>query len=469
MSTRAPRQSEGLVDLSVPRRIHVVGAGGPGMSALALLLHGLGHTVSGSDVREGDAVAQLRSRGIPVRVGHDPGLVAGADAVTYSTAVPADNVELEAARSAGIPVRHRADLLASLCARMPTIGVAGTHGKTTTTALLDHGLAGLGLDQSVLVGAEVVGTGVGAVHRGESLLLLEADESDGTLDILPMWGIVVTNLDVDHLDYYGSFQAMQESFVVLLDRIPGPVVLNADDSGSEPLRRAAPSGRTATFGASDGADVRIVEWSSTPTGLIVTLEAAGGIHRAPVPLRGGHNASNVAAAAAAAVALGVSVGAFLAALKDFGGVARRFTERVRVHGSLLVDDYAHLPAEIAASVAAMRTHPEVTGPVVAVFQPNRFHRVQAMAGDYAGCFTGADSVVITEIYASGTPAIEGVSGRLVHDAVAASHPELDIVWAPTRDDVVAAVLARLGPGVGCISMGCGDIETLPDDVVRSLR
>ena len=185
MSTHTPRRSEGLVDLSMPRRIHVVGAGGPGMSAMAMLLKGLGHGVSGSDVREGPAVTQLRSSGIPVQVGHDPGLVAGVDVVTYSTAVPADNTELVAARAAGIPVRHRADLLASVCARIPTLGVAGTHGKTTTTALLDHGLSGVGYGQSALVGADVVGRGIGAVHRGGSLLLLEADESDGTLDVLP--------------------------------------------------------------------------------------------------------------------------------------------------------------------------------------------------------------------------------------------------------------------------------------------
>lgn len=469
MSTHAPRRSEGLIDLSAPRRVHVVGAGGPGMSALALLLHGLGHSVTGSDVREGEAVVQLRSRGISVRVGHDASLVEGADVVTYSTAVPGDNVELEAARSVGTPVRHRADLLASLCTRMATMGVAGTHGKTTTTALLDHGLAALGRDQSVLVGAEVIATGVGAVHRGDSLLLLEADESDGTLDVLPLWGIVVTNLDVDHLDYFGSFLVMQRSFAALLDRIPGPIVLNADDDGSEPLRRAAPPGRTVTFGVSEGADVRIVEWSPTPDGLSIRLDVDGGTHSASVPLRGGHNAANIAAATAAAVRLGASAEAFLDALADFGGVARRFTERARVRGALLVDDYAHLPAEIAASVAAMRTHPEVTGPVIAVFQPNRYHRVLAMAGDYARCFAGADSVVITEIYASGTPEIAGVSGRLVLDAIATAHPELDLVWAPTREEVVEAVLARLVPGAGCISMGCGDIETLPDDVMGSLR
>lgn len=468
MSTHTPRRSEGLVDLSAPRRIHVVGAGGPGMSAMALLLRGLGHRVSGSDVREGEAVIQLRAAGIPVQVGHDPALVSGADAVTYSTAVPADNSELLAAHAAGIPVRHRADLLASVCARIPTLGVAGTHGKTTTTALLDHGLARLGRRQSALVGADVVGRGIGAIHRDESLLLLEADESDGTLDVLPLWGIAVTNLDVDHLDYYGSFTAMQAAFSDIIGRIPGPVVLNADDPGSAPLRRAAPEDRTLTFGDDDAADVRIREWAPTGEGFTVEIAVRGALHRAVVPLRGRHNAANVAAATAAAVHLGESAGDFLSALSDFGGVVRRFTERGRVRGALLVDDYAHLPAEIAASVAAMRGHPDVTGPVIAVFQPNRYHRVLAMAGDYADCFADADSVVITEIYASGTAPIDGVSGRLVHDAVAAAHPGIDLVWAPTREDVVAAVSSRLAPGAGCISMGCGDIETLPDEVLRAL-
>ena len=462
MSARAPRRSpEPLIDLSVPRRCHVVGVGGPGMAPIAVLLAGSGHSVTGSDVRDSGVVATLRARGIQVSIGHDSSHVVGADVVLHSTAVPADNVELLAARAAGIPVRHRSGILASLVAQHATVGVAGTHGKTTTTALLTTMLAAAGTAPWAIVGGEVPGFVAGALVGDGGPLVLECDESDGTLDVLSPAHLVVTNVDVDHLDYFDSFSAVQDSFAEAARRAVGVVVLNADDPASAPVRAARPD--AVTFGRLSG-DVCIVGFEALPDGSAITLDGRHGRRVCRVPLRGEHNAMNLAAAFTMACELGTDPDIAADAAGSFPGVGRRFTERGTHNGALLVDDYAHLPAEISAAVATMRAHPDVSGRVVAVFQPNRFHRIATMADAYADCFVGADIVVITDVYASGTERIEGVTGLMVADAIRAAHPDAHVEWAPERDDIVRVVHGHLRAGDGCISMGCGDIETFPDDL-----
>ncbi len=469
MSPRPPRRSpEALVDLSSPRVCHVVGVAGPGMSPLAFVLSGLGHRVSGSDMRDSGVLDHLRGAGVQVTVGHDASVVRGVDVVTYSTAVPVDNVELVAAADEGVPVRHRSGMLASLCAVKDSVGIAGTHGKTTTSALLTHMLVSAGLDPSCIIGALVQGLDVGARVGSGPILVIEADESDGTLDVLPLRHLLVTNIDVDHLDYFGSFDEVQRCFVDAADRVPGCVVINADDPSSAVLRGAVRTrGNVTTFGFSPDADVRVSGVRAVESGIIFDVRVGGVVHSCELPLRGTHNAMNLAAALSMAVALGVDAVAAVSSVRSFGGVDRRFTERGEHRGALLVDDYAHLPAEIEAAIAAAREHPRLTGRVVAVFQPNRFHRIAAMAASYAGCFTGADRVVITDVYASGTERIEGVTGELVVDEVRRLHPDADVVWAPGRADVVRAVSEYVRPGDLCVSMGCGDIETFPDDLIRS--
>lgn len=466
MSDRSHRrESEPLISLSSPRRIHVVGIGGPGMSPLALLLAGLGHSVTGSDVRESDVIEQLRSAGIHVALGHSADLVHGVDVVVYSTAIPAHNVELLEAHALGLPVRHRSNLLASLAQSQDTIGIAGTHGKTTTSALLTAMLQEGKKSPSCIIGAEVRGMGIGAHVGTGDVLVLEADESDGTLEMLPLTSIVVTNVDVDHLDYFGTFEEMRDVFCEVAQRTKGHIVVNADDPHSLHLRELASSTkRVITFGQSDSADVRIRKITSTVDGLSVEVVLEGNTFTAILPLRGEHNAYNFAAALAMAHAYGVTVENAMAAAQKFSGVERRFTERGVWNGAMLVDDYAHLPAEIEAAIAAARSHPQRTGKVVAVFQPNRFHRIAAMADSYQSAFHGADHVVITDVYASGTQPIAGVTGELVVNAVRRSHRS--VVWAPQRSDIVDDVASVLQPGDICISMGCGDIETFPDDLLQ---
>ena len=424
------RLAEPLIALDVPIRCHIVGIGGPGMSAIARLLVEMGHSVTGSDLHESEVIDELRQRGVEISIGHKASMVQGSDVVTYSTAIPATNVELiEAARS-GIEIRHRSGMLASLCASTNAVGIAGTHGKTTTTALLTAMTAAAGLHPSSIIGADVLG-GNGNVHGDGSLLIIEADA---------------------------------------IGRTPALVVLNADDKGSADLVKAlGQDPRVMTFGRSVNSTVRITSSEPHSEGTLVQIQVAGEAYQCLLNLRGEHNTMNFAAAFAMAIRLGVDPAVACTAASAFRGVARRFAERGDFRGSLLIDDYAHLPAEISTTIDAVRSHPALTGRVVAVFQPNRFHRIATMADSYADCFTQADRIVVTDVYASGTQKIEGVTGELVANAIRSVHHDADVVWAPTRADIVAAVESWIAPGDICISMGCGDIESFPDDLRGVLK
>ena len=463
------RIAEPLIALDAPIRCHIVGIGGPGMSAIGRLLLEMGHSVSGSDVRESEVIDELRQRGAKISIGHQGSAVHGADVVTYSTAIPSSNVELVEARRIGLETRHRSGMLASLCAATNAVGIAGTHGKTTTTALVTAMTTAGGLRPSSIIGADVLG-GNGNVHGDGSLLIIEADESDGTLDVLPLSSLVVTNIDIDHLDYFGTFDAIKVCFGDAVARTGGVVVLNADDEGSADLVRVLSKEiRVTTFGRSENSTVRITSTASHNEGTLVDVCVADQTYRCALNLRGEHNVMNFAAALAMAIRLGVDPAVACTAASAFRGVARRFTERGDFRGSLLIDDYAHLPAEISSTIDAVRSHPALSGRVVAVFQPNRYHRIATMADSYADCFAHADRVVITDVYASGTQKIEGVTGELVVNAIRRAHNDADVVWAQSRADTVAAVESWIAPGDICISMGCGDIESFPDDLRGVLK
>lgn len=456
-----PRDSSLRVDLSAPRRVHIVGVGGPGMSATALLLVGAGHVVSGSDMVDTPVLARLRGAGVAAAAGHDPARVTGADCVVYSTAVPADNPELVAARAAGLQVIHRSSALAALTAATRSVGVAGTHGKTTTTALLVTMLRGSGIDPSFYVGAEMLDIGTGAATGLDGLLVIEADESDGTAEALHLESLVLTNIDTDHLDRFVDDDGVDAGFAAIVGSVPGTVIACGDDARARTV--ATTAGRhVETYGFGADNNVVVGDPVHTAEGMSFTVSIDGQGVAVNLPLRGRHNALNCAAALAMAVRLGADPRRAASAAARFGGVDRRFRERGRHRGAVLIDDYAHLPAEIEAALSAAGTHPSLTGRLIAVFQPNRYHRVAAMAGDYADCFRAADVVFVTDIYASGTERIEGVSGLMVADAVRTAHH--NVVWAERRDELVSAVNAELSEGDVCISMGCGDISSFPDDL-----
>ena len=452
------------LDLSRRQRLHVIGVGGPGMSAIAITLAEMGHTVSGSDLREQAVLDRVRAAGVDVRVGHHSANVEGCDAVTASTAIPAHNVELTRAAALGIPTLRRAGMLASICEMVRAVAVAGTHGKTTTTSMLMLSLAEAGMRPSFLIGGDVTDAGTGAQWTGNDLLVVEADESDGTHLELPIFATMLTNIEVDHLDHYGSFAAIVDGFDRYLASIDGPKVLCADDPRCVTL--AAAHG-AVTYGLDAGADFRAVAIVPAAGSFGFDVEHRGArLGHIDLPMRGVHNVVNAVGVVAMASELGASFPAVAAALARFGGVARRFDVRGVDGGATFVDDYAHLPTEIAAVLAGARGSGDGWSRVLAVFQPNRFNRMSEISRDYADAFVDADVVVLTDIYASGTTPIPGVTGQLVVDAVLEAHPDTRVVWLPRRDDMISFLAGEVGPGDVCISMGCGDIAKLPEEVMN---
>jgi UDP-N-acetylmuramate--alanine ligase len=438
------------------------------MSAVAIALAEMGHEVSGSDLRDHPVLERVRAAGVHVQIGHDRSLVHGVDAVTASTAIPASNIEVVEARERGVTVLRRAGMLASICARADSVGVAGTHGKTTTTSMLMLVLAQAGLRPSFVVGGDVTDVGTGAQWTGGRWLVVEADESDGTHLELPLYGAILTNVEVDHLDHYGSFDAIVDGFDRFLAQIRGPRVVCGDDEVSAAL--AARHG-ACTYGLSSGCDIRAVdvvpERGAFRFGVVRRTrtreyERLGEI---ALPLRGHHNVTNAVGVVAMALELGVAFGDIREALGRFGGVARRFEIRGNHGGATFVDDYAHLPSEISAVIAAARGSGDGWDRVIAVFQPNRYNRIAEMWHEYHSAFVGADVVVLTDVYPSGTVPIPGVTGKLLVNAVTEAHPEQRVVWLPRRDDVVTFLRDEVRAGDVCISMGCGDIATLPTEVL----
>ncbi|MEO1058618.1 MAG: Mur ligase domain-containing protein, partial [Actinomycetota bacterium] len=327
------------LDLSIPHRLHLVGVGGPGISALAIALAEMGHHVSGSDLRDHPVLERLRAAGVTTHVGHDRAFVHGVDAVAGSTAIPATNIELDEARRTGVPVLSRAGMLASICARAQSLAVAGTHGKTTTTSMLMLILAEAGLRPSFIVGGDVADLGTGAQWTGRKWLVVEADESDGTHLELPLYGTVLTNVEVDHLDHFGTFDEVVASFDRYVGQVQGPSAVCADD----PIAReiGARHGAT-TYGLHADADVRAVDVRPIGGAFTFGVERRGTrIGEIELPLRGIHNVVNATGAIALALEIGVDIEAAASALARFGGVARRFDIRGVDGGAVFVDDYGH--------------------------------------------------------------------------------------------------------------------------------
>ncbi|MCU1344514.1 MAG: murC [Acidimicrobiia bacterium] len=450
-------------DLSTPRSIHIVGVGGPGMSAIALVLAEMGHRVTGSDIKETSYMDRVRVSGVEVMIGHAPENLDGAEVVVVSTAIPPGNLEVRVAAERSVPVVHRSEMLAAIVGLSRSIGVAGTHGKTTTTSMLSLILDEAGWNPSFIVGGQLHNVGTGARWTGSEWLVVEADESDGTFLRLPLAATIVTNIDVDHLDYFGTIAGIEAGFARYLDQVDGPIVVSAD----EPIVARLGAARGAvTYGTAPDADYRIealvAEHGAQRFELWHGGACLGGIE---LPLRGIHMARNAAGAAAMALTLGAPFSAVRDALARFGGVARRFDFRGEQRGVTLVDDYAHLPAEIASVMEAAATGGDGWRRVVAVFQPNRYSRMEILSPDYADSFVNADVVVVMDVYPSGEAPLPGVTGKLVVNAVLDAHPDALVLYLPRRSEVAGVLAQYLRPGDVCISMGCGDVATLPDEIL----
>jgi UDP-N-acetylmuramate--alanine ligase len=430
------------------------------MSALARILAGMGHRVSGCDTRLGEVTDRLERDGVTIWRGNDGSHLDGVEMLTYSSAFSVDHPEIQSARTRGVEVSTRAEALAGVCALRSAVGVGGTHGKTTTTAMLATILVGVGRDPSFLIGGETSLPGSNAHWGSGELFVVEADESDSTHLALPLRAAVVTSIDVDHLDNFGTFEDLFRSFERFVKGVDGPVVACFDDAGAA---RLVEYDNVVGYGLGSGV-YRAIDVSFLPGRAEFTVSSGSARHPVSLAQRGVHNVRNALGAIAMAHRLGVDLGEACSAIGEFRGVARRFDVRGTTRGVTFVDDYAHLPAEIVATLEAARR--EVgAGRLVAVFQPNRFSRMDKLSGEFRDAFVAADVTVVTEIYASGTVPIAGVSGTLVVDAVRTAHPQARVQWCATREELVSYLDGSLQPGDLCVSMGCGDIESLPSEMM----
>jgi UDP-N-acetylmuramate--alanine ligase len=445
------------------RPVHFVGIGGAGMSALALIACRRGVVVSGCDADPSGA-ADLAAMGARIWQGHDPAHLEGARAVVVTAAVSAGHPELERARALGLPVVPRKEALAALIGSARSVAVSGTHGKTTTTVMTTEALTAAGLSPTGIAGGRVSAWGGNALVAGDDLFVVEADEYDKAFLTLHPTVAIVNNVEPDHLECYGSMAALEDAFVEFAGRAETAIV-SADDPGARRIAERL-SGGLRRFGFAAEADVRITDVAQHADRTEATIRWRGG-RALPLRLRvpGVHNLRNAVAALAATDAIGGDLSRAAEALAAFGGVGRRF-ERLGEHGGVaVVDDYAHHPSELVATLAAARqAYPGRR--LVAVFQPHLYSRTAAHGQAMGEALAAADLVVVTEVYAAREQPIDGVSGRQVADA--ARSAGADALFEPTRAEVGRRVYEALAPGDVVLTLGAGDITRVGPELVRWL-
>lgn len=460
-------------------RVHLVGVGGAGMSAVALLLAARGLAVSGSDARDGSALDRLREAGVAVHVGHDASLVDHVDTLVVSTAIRPTNPELVRAHELGRRVLHRSQALAALMTGRRAVAVAGAHGKTTTSAMVAVTLASAGLDPSFAIGGtvsspagDVPAAGAGAHDGGGDVFVAEADESDGSFLAYAPHIAVVTNVEPDHLDHYGTREAFEAAFVRFAEQVrpEGWLVACADDPGSRTLATLARDRgrRVRTYGTAEDADVRVSGWRPTDEGGSFTVTQT--LDRSePVEVRlrapGLHNALNAAAAWTTASLLGVAGPVAAAGLARFTGTGRRFEHRGTTGGVRVVDDYAHHPTEVAALLRAARP---VTGAgrLLVLFQPHLYSRTVAFADEFAAALALADLVVVTDVYAAREDPDPAVSGAMLTERMQALGAEGRFV--ADRYEAAEAVGRAARRGDLVLTVGAGDVTELAPRVLAAV-
>ena len=450
------------------RRIHFVGIGGIGMSGIAEVLYNLGYAVSGSDARESENTRRLASLGIAVALGHRAENVGEADVVVRSSAVAPDNVELTAARQRLIPVIQRAEMLAELMRMKYGVAVAGTHGKTTTTSMVASVLARGGLDPTIVIGGRLNALGTNARLGQGDFLVAEADESDGSFLKLSPTIAVVTTIDAEHLDYYRDLDHIRDTFVEFINKVPfyGLAVLCLDQENIQTLLPRVEK-RFLTYGLGTQADVlaRDIAFKGMTSEFLASWKGQT-LGRIQLRVPGLHNVYNALAATAVGLDLQIDFAAIQAALGEFTGVARRFQVLGEPKGILVVDDYAHHPAEIQATLNAAKSG--FGRNVIAVFQPHRYTRTRALVAEFATAFYQADRLFVTEIYPAGERPIPGIHGGQIADGVK-EHGHKSVTYVPVKEDLVEAVTAVARPGDIVLVMGAGDIRKTGEEILRRLE
>ena len=443
--------------------IHFVGIGGIGMSGIAEVLHNLGYRVQGSDVAEGANTRRLADLGIKVAIGHRADNVGSAQVVVVSSAVKADNPEVLTARARLVPVVRRAEMLGELMRLKWSIAVGGTHGKTTTTSMVAAMLDAGGLDPTVINGGIINAYGTNARIGGGDWMVVESDESDGSFLRLPATIAIVTNVDPEHLDHYGTFDALRDAFVRFVENIPfyGFAVLCADHPEVQALIPRIADRRLITYGLGVNADIRALNLKLDRSGAdfdaLIESRATNQsrvIEGLRLPMFGQHNVLNALAAIAVAQEMGLPDETIRRALAGFAGVKRRFTKTGEAHGITVIDDYGHHPVEIAAVLRAARQAYGGSGRVIAVMQPHRYTRLASLKGEFATCFGDADTVLISDVYAAGEAPIEGVNrDMLVGMVQRAGHRDVTALAVPGDLPGMIWKVARPGDVVVCLGAG----------------
>jgi len=450
--------------MKLPRDIgpvHFVGIGGIGMSGIAEVLANLGYTVTGSDIADGANIKRLRDLGIAVFIGHKASNIDGADVVVVSTAIKRDNPELVAARAKRLPVVRRAEMLAELMRLKSCVAIAGTHGKTTTTSIVAALLDAGGFDPTVINGGIINAYGTNARLGEGDWMVVEADESDGTFLKLPADIAIVTNVDPEHLDHFHTFEAVQDAFRAFVENIPfyGFAVMCTDHAVVQMLVGKLEDRRILTYGENPQADIRLVDLDHHDGASRFTVlfrdragETTHTIDKLTMPMPGRHNALNATAAIVVAHELGVSNENIRKALSSFGGVKRRFTKVGTWNGAVIIDDYGHHPVEIAAVLRAARE--SAKGHVIAVVQPHRFTRLQALFEQFCSCFNDADAVIVAPVYSAGEAPIPGVDrDALVQGLRAHGHRQAIALEGPEKLAGLIKGLAKPGDYVVCLGAG----------------
>jgi UDP-N-acetylmuramate--alanine ligase len=445
--------------------VHFVGIGGSGMSGIARILLGMGHKVTGSDLRDTAAVAMLRELGATIYIGHDASHLGSPDTVVVTSALWPTNPEYLLAKERGIPVIHRSQALAYLTTKHRLIAVAGAHGKTTSTGMVITGLLGLGVDPSFVNGGVIASEATSARWGQDDLFVIEADESDGSFLHYDTAISLITNVDADHLDHYGTLEAFEAEFARFAQGSKEFVVISSDDPGAVRVTKLIRDKRVISFGFADSADVRLTEVDASGARVSFRLHYEGVSHSVQLNVPGEHNAVNFAGAFAVLVGLGFDAAKSVSAIATFNGTERRFELHGTVRGVAVYDDFAHHPTEVIAALKAARAVVG-TGRLVTVFQPHLYSRTRLFAKEFAEALALSDETVVLDIYAAREDPEPGVTGALVSDAFADASK---VHYVPEWDDAPAVAASIAHEGDFIITMGCGDVYRMVPQLLDALK
>ena len=446
-------------------KVHFIGIGGSGMSGIARILLGMGHQVTGSDLRDTDNVAVLRKLGAEIFIGHDEKHLGKPDTVVVTSALWPTNPEYLWAKQLGIPVIHRSQALAYLTSKREVIAVAGAHGKTTSTGMIITGLLAMGEDPSFVNGGVIASLNASSASGKGNLFVIEADESDGSFLHYNTAVALITNVDADHLDHYGSEEAFEAEFARFAQGAEKFIAISSDDPGAVRVTRLIDGRRVIKFGQADDAEVRLHSIDASGARVSFKLDYEGTTFAATLKVPGEHNAVNAAGALAVLVGLGFDPAASLEAIESFGGTERRFELHGTRRGVAVYDDFAHHPTEVAAAIKAARAVVG-SGKIITVFQPHLYSRTRLMAKEFAEALSASDEVVVLDIYAAREDPEPGVTGALVSNAFT---NQAQVHYVPNWEDVadISASLAVEGDFI--MTMGCGDIYRMVPELLEALE